>query len=112
MAKTKVAIHGAGGRMGQRLVALSSADAELQLAAAIESSNHLRLGDDAGLLAGVGPLGVKLSTGSTRGRCGDRFFRSRRGTAAAGTLRDPQAAAGAGDDRIQPGRGGSHTSGG
>jgi len=48
--------------MGQRLIALASADKELRVAAAIESPRHPKLGQDAGLLAGVGPLGVPLST--------------------------------------------------
>lgn len=48
--------------MGQRLVALSSTDAEFRLVAALESPQHSRLGDDAGTVAGVGPLGVPLSS--------------------------------------------------
>ena len=59
----RIAIHGAAGRMGQRLVALASADPELSLVAAIESPSHPRLGEDAGLIAGVKPLGVPLSAG-------------------------------------------------
>jgi len=61
MTKTRVAIHGAAGRMGQRLVALTAADNELTLAAAIDSPGHARLGEDAGALAGAGALGVKLA---------------------------------------------------
>lgn len=57
----RIAIHGAAGRMGQRLVALAAADPELTLAAAIDSPQHPRLGEDAGTLAGVKPLGVHLS---------------------------------------------------
>lgn len=57
----RIAIHGAAGRMGQRLVALAAADASLQLAAALESSSHPKLGVDAGTLAGVGELGVPIS---------------------------------------------------
>lgn len=49
--------------MGQRLVALASADHELQLAAAVDAPNNPRIGQDAGLIAGVGELGVPL-TGS------------------------------------------------
>ncbi|MCE9546312.1 MAG: 4-hydroxy-tetrahydrodipicolinate reductase [Planctomycetia bacterium] len=63
MPKTRIAIHGAAGRMGQRLVALTAADAELQLAAAIDSPANPRVGDDAGALAGVGPVGIKLTDG-------------------------------------------------
>lgn len=47
--------------MGQRLVALGSADGDLRIAAAIDAPNNPRLGQDAGLLAGVGELGVPLT---------------------------------------------------
>ena len=47
--------------MGQRLVALMAADAELSLAAAIDSPRHPRLGEDAGLVAGVPSQGVPLT---------------------------------------------------
>ena len=57
----KIAIHGAAGRMGQRLVALASVDRDLKLVAAIDAPNNPRLGQDAGLVAGVGELGVPLS---------------------------------------------------
>ncbi len=57
----RIAIHGAAGRMGQRLIALGSADAALTIVAAIDSARHPRLGDDAGVLAGVGPIGVPLT---------------------------------------------------
>jgi 4-hydroxy-tetrahydrodipicolinate reductase len=56
-----IAIHGAAGRMGQRLIALASADPDLTIVAAIDSPQHPRLGEDAGLVAGVKPLGVPLS---------------------------------------------------
>ena len=57
----RIAIHGAAGRMGRRLVALAAADDELCLVAAIESANHPRLGEDAGIVAGAGQLGLPLS---------------------------------------------------
>ena len=47
--------------MGQRLIALASADPELSVVAAVDSPQHPRLGEDAGLLAGVKPLGVPLT---------------------------------------------------
>lgn len=56
----RIAIHGAAGRMGQRLVALASADRELKIVAAIDAANNPRIGQDAGLVAGVGELGVPL----------------------------------------------------
>lgn len=59
--RLRVAIHGAAGRMGQRLVALGAADPELEIVAALERTGHPRLGEDAGLIAGAGSLGVPLS---------------------------------------------------
>lgn len=56
-----LAINGAAGRMGQRLVALSHADEQLNLVAALESSNSPALGKDAGELAGIGPIGVEVT---------------------------------------------------
>lgn len=47
--------------MGQRLMTLASADQELLVAAAIDSANHPRQGEDAGTVAGVKPLGVPVS---------------------------------------------------
>src|SRR6476646_5093132 len=58
----KIAIHGAAGRMGQRLIALGSADDELKIAAALESPGHPKLGEDAGVVARLRPIGVPLST--------------------------------------------------
>lgn len=58
----KIAVHGAAGRMGQRLVALVAASTDLKLAAALESPVHPRLGEDAGLVAGVGHLGIPLAS--------------------------------------------------
>ena len=61
MNSTRVAIHGAAGRMGQRLVALAAEDPELELAAAVDWAEHPRIGEDAGLIAGAGELGIPLS---------------------------------------------------
>jgi 4-hydroxy-tetrahydrodipicolinate reductase len=61
MTKTRVAINGAAGRMGRRLIALGSADPELQIVAALERAGHPELGQDAGPLAGVPALGVALT---------------------------------------------------
>lgn len=46
--------------MGQRLVALAAADREVVIVAAIESREHPRLGEDAGVVAGVKALGVPI----------------------------------------------------
>ncbi len=58
----KVGMNGAGGRMGQRVVALTLADKELTLGAALESASSPVLGRDAGELAGVGRCGVNISS--------------------------------------------------
>ncbi len=60
MSLIKVAIHGAGGRMGRRLIALGSQDSNLTIAAGIENAAHPALGQDAGTLAGVSPLGIPV----------------------------------------------------
>ena len=56
----KIAIHGAAGRMGQRVTALASENSRFEIVAALESANHPALGKDAGLLAGVAEIGVPL----------------------------------------------------
>lgn len=56
----KLAIHGAAGRMGQRVTALAHADSRFKVVAALESANHPALGKDAGLVAGIGEIGVPL----------------------------------------------------
>jgi 4-hydroxy-tetrahydrodipicolinate reductase len=60
---TVIAINGAAGRMGQRLICLAREDAELRLGAALEFPGHPRLGQDAGEVAGIGKLGVPLQAG-------------------------------------------------
>jgi 4-hydroxy-tetrahydrodipicolinate reductase len=61
MSVVLIAIHGAAGRMGRRLVALAAADPQLKIVAAIDSPTHPEIGNDAGLLAGGSELGVLLS---------------------------------------------------
>jgi 4-hydroxy-tetrahydrodipicolinate reductase len=62
MNPTRIAIHGAAGRMGLRLIALSSQDPQLQVVAAIDSPGHPSLGSDIGLAAGLGPIGLTLAS--------------------------------------------------
>ncbi|WP_437203673.1 4-hydroxy-tetrahydrodipicolinate reductase [Planctomicrobium sp. SH664] len=57
----RVAVNGAAGRMGQRLVALIHADPGLKLVGAIERPDSPALGKDAGEVAGVGRIGVPFS---------------------------------------------------
>jgi len=61
MTKTRIAINGAAGRMGRRLVALGSEDADLDVVAALEFAEHPDIGKDAGLVAGTGEIGVHLT---------------------------------------------------
>lgn len=59
--KTGLAVVGAGGRMGRRIIALASEEAaDLEIVGAVEVEGHPDLGMDAGTAAGVGPLGVVL----------------------------------------------------
>lgn len=59
--KLRLGVNGAGGRMGQRIVALASRDADFEIAAALEGTGSPQIGKDAGELAGVGKLGVLIS---------------------------------------------------
>lgn len=56
----KLAIHGAAGRMGQRVTALAAKDSRFKIVAALESADSPHLGKDAGVIAGVGEIGVPL----------------------------------------------------
>lgn len=57
----RIAVAGAAGRMGQRLVALTHADPELELVAALEQASSPELGRDAGELAGIGALSTAVA---------------------------------------------------
>lgn len=59
--KTKIAINGACGRMGQRLVALAKEMDDLEVVAAVDWAKHPNIGKDAGELAGIGPIGIKVT---------------------------------------------------
>ena len=58
--KIHIAINGACGRMGQRLVALAKDDPQLQVVAAIDAATNPLQGTDAGEAAGVGKIGVPI----------------------------------------------------
>jgi 4-hydroxy-tetrahydrodipicolinate reductase len=60
--KTVIAVNGACGRMGQRLVQLAHEDKELALGAALDAPGHPQLGRDAGELAGIGKINVPVQT--------------------------------------------------
>src|SRR5579872_2099752 len=63
MAETfKLGVNGAGGRMGQRIVALAQVDPRLEVSLALEAPGSPHIGKDAGELAGVGMIGVPIHT--------------------------------------------------
>jgi 4-hydroxy-tetrahydrodipicolinate reductase len=57
----KIAVCGAAGRMGGRIIAAIHEAEGVALAGALERPGHPMLGMDAGMLAGTGSLGVKIS---------------------------------------------------
>lgn len=59
--KSKLLIIGAAGRMGRRIAALAAESDHLQIVGAIDRADHPDMGQDIGLLAGVGALDVALS---------------------------------------------------
>ncbi|MFQ5642291.1 MAG: 4-hydroxy-tetrahydrodipicolinate reductase [Thiogranum sp.] len=56
----RIAIPGAAGRMGRTLIDACQRSAELRLGVATERSGHDLVDSDAGLVAGVGELGVAI----------------------------------------------------
>lgn len=56
-----LAITGAAGRMGRRIIALAAAERDLRVSVALEAAGCTELGKDAGVLAGVAPLGVPVT---------------------------------------------------
>ncbi len=57
----KVAVTGAAGRMGGRIVTAIREAEGLELAGAVERPGHEMIGQDAGLIAGCGAAGVKIT---------------------------------------------------
>jgi len=58
---TKIAITGAAGRMGQRLIALASQGGQFKIVGAIERPDYPSLSQDAGEIAGIGPIGLPIT---------------------------------------------------
>ena len=58
----KVAVTGAAGRMGGRIISLINDTEGVQLTGALEHLNHPALGQDAGEAAGVGRLGLNITS--------------------------------------------------
>ena len=59
---TRIVIIGAAGRMGNALLRAAGALADLKITGAIVSPRSAAVGQDAGEVAGVAPLGIKLTT--------------------------------------------------
>ncbi len=57
----KIAVHGAGGRMGRTILALLSRDADASIAAALDRAEHPFAGQDVGRMIGEGEIGVPLT---------------------------------------------------
>ncbi len=60
--ETNIVICGAVGRMGKMLVRLIHEHPDAQLVGAIEAADHPALGSDAGETAGIGSLGVPVTS--------------------------------------------------
>ena len=58
---TSIAITGAAGRMGQRLLALAKQDGGFSIVAALERPDHPAQGRDAGEVCGAGAFGVPVT---------------------------------------------------
>lgn len=57
----RIAVSGAAGRMGRRIIALATETPEVEIGAALEMSSNPLMGQDVGVVAGVGNLGVFIS---------------------------------------------------
>ena len=55
-----IAIVGAGGRMGRMLVQAVCAEGDMSVAAAVEREDDSHVGADAGTVAGIGEIGVRI----------------------------------------------------
>ncbi|MHC4387760.1 MAG: 4-hydroxy-tetrahydrodipicolinate reductase, partial [Planctomycetota bacterium] len=58
--KHKLLIVGAGGRMGKRIVSLGIESGDFDIISAVERSDHPDIGRDAGLVAAVVQIDVKI----------------------------------------------------
>jgi 4-hydroxy-tetrahydrodipicolinate reductase len=58
----KIAVSGAAGRMGRRILALSAGRSDIQITGALEAPTYPAQGKDAGEGAGIGPIGVPITS--------------------------------------------------
>ena len=61
MADMRLIVVGAGGRMGRTLIKAIAETSGMRVAGAVEASGSPLIGQDAGVLAGLAPLGVSLT---------------------------------------------------
>ncbi len=62
MPKTRIAVAGAAGRMGKRILSLAHADSAFEIVGALEGEGTDALGSDVGALIGEKNLGVKVES--------------------------------------------------
>lgn len=60
MAKVKIIVAGAAGRMGRTILSLAHRDPEMRIAGAFERADHPAVGRDVGELIGVAPINVPI----------------------------------------------------
>ena len=58
----QLAVHGAAGRMGRRVIALAAEDNAFHLTAALDNPNNPLMGQDSGTVAGISSTDVPLSS--------------------------------------------------
>ncbi len=56
----RLAVAGAAGRMGSRIIALAATDDRFEVVTALEQTGHPAVGGDAGELAGLGRIGLPI----------------------------------------------------
>jgi len=61
MSEMRLVVAGGGGRMGRTLVKAIAATPGVVLAGAVEAAGSPLIGEDAGMLAGLGPNGIRIS---------------------------------------------------
>jgi len=59
--KPRLIVNGAAGRMGRRILSLAIDAGEFEIIAGIERKGHPDIGKDIGMLAGAGPINLKLT---------------------------------------------------
>ena len=61
MSSIRLAVNGATGRMGSRILALASEDEQFEIVSALEHADHPHQGRDVGPLVGLPPIHIPLS---------------------------------------------------